>query len=125
MSKRRIDPETDEPSLTWRENRMVDEFVSNGGNPARAAVDAGYSPKNPSQAAWNVLNRPASRNKSAPAFNRPGSTPANPSAHSSLKCEPMSPDCFGPDGAFNVELASQNGLGYLTCSANRRPILNE
>ena len=39
MSKRRIDPETGEPALTWRENRMVDEFVSNGGNPARAQRD--------------------------------------------------------------------------------------
>ena len=59
MSKRKTDPKTGGPALTWRENKMVDGFVASGGNAARAALDAGYSPKNPSQAAWKVLNRPA------------------------------------------------------------------
>ena len=40
MSRRKVDPETGEPALTWRENKMIDGFVSNGGNASQAALDA-------------------------------------------------------------------------------------
>ena len=32
MPKRKIDPATGEPELTYREQRLVDQFVKNGGN---------------------------------------------------------------------------------------------
>jgi hypothetical protein len=61
MSKRRIDPETEKPAPTWRDSKLVDGFVASGGNAARAAVGAGCSSERATQAAWNVLHRPAGR----------------------------------------------------------------
>ena len=57
MPKRRIDPTTGEPRLTNREERLVDEYISNGGNGTQAASAAGYSGARPDQAAYRVLNR--------------------------------------------------------------------
>ena len=113
MPKRKTDPETGEPSLNYRESKMVDQFVANGGNAARAAVDAGYSPKNPSQSAWNVLSRPNVQERtrarvSQAEINR---DEAMGSLASQMRADVT--DCFGPDGAFSVDLARQNGLGHL------------
>jgi len=58
MPKRKIDPATGEPALTHREQRLVDEYISNGGNGARAAASAGYGAARPGQSAYQVLNRP-------------------------------------------------------------------
>ena len=58
MPKRRIDPKTGKPQLTAREQRVIDEYISNGGNGAQAAAAAGYSGARPDQAAYRVLNRP-------------------------------------------------------------------
>src|SRR5262250_2731966 len=94
MPRRKIDRESGEPALTYRENRMVDQFVSNGGNATRAAVDAGYSPKRASVSQAQI----------------------NPdevigSLASQMRADVT--DCFGPDGAFSVDLARQNGVGHL------------
>ena|SRR5215471_5883444 len=58
MSKRKVDPTTGEPRLTYREQRFLDEFITNGGNGFRAAASAGYSPARPGQSAYQVLRRP-------------------------------------------------------------------
>ena len=58
MPKRKLDPATGEPALTHREQRLVDEYVKNGGNGARAAESAGYGAARPGQSAYQVLNRP-------------------------------------------------------------------
>jgi phage terminase small subunit len=113
MSKRKIDPETGGPALTWRENNMVEGFVANGGNATRAAIDAGYSPNHASQAAWNVLNRPAVQERIHARIAQAQAEPdeAIGSLVSQMRADVT--DCFGPDGAFSVELARQNGLGHL------------
>ncbi len=40
MPKRKIDPATGEPELTYREQILVDEYIKNGGNGTRAAASA-------------------------------------------------------------------------------------
>jgi hypothetical protein len=113
MSRRKIDPETGEAALTRRENKMVDGFVTNGGDATRAAIDAGYSPNHASQAAWNVLNRPAvqERIRARIAHAKVEPDEAIGSLVSQMRADVT--DCFGPDGAFSVDLARQNGLGHL------------
>jgi len=113
MSKRRIDPETGKPALTWRENKMVDGFVANGGNATRAAVNAGYSPNRASQAAWNVLNRPAVQERISARIAQAQIEPAEAIGSLVSQMRADVTDCFGPDGAFSVDLARQNGLGHL------------
>src|SRR5262249_9618761 len=90
MPRRKIDRETGEPALTYRENRMVDQFVTNGGNATRAAVDAGYSPKRASQAAWNVLNRPNVQERIRARVSQAQINPDEVIARSPRKCEPIS-----------------------------------
>src|SRR5262249_8174173 len=58
MPKRKINPETGEPELTYREQMLLDEFMRNGGNGSRAAVSAGYVSARPDQSAHQVLRRP-------------------------------------------------------------------
>jgi len=58
MSKRKVDPTTGEPQLTYRESRFLDEFITNGGNGSRAAASVGYSPARADQSANQVLRRP-------------------------------------------------------------------
>jgi len=113
MSKRRIDPETGKPALTWRENKMVDGFVANGGNATRAAVDAGYSPNHATQAAWNVLNRHAVQERISARIAQAQIEPAEAVGSLVSQMRADVTDCFGPDGAFSVDLARQNGLGHL------------
>jgi len=113
MPKRKIDPETGGPALTWRENKMVDGFVANGGNATRAAIDAGYSSNHASQAAWNVLNRPSVQERIHARIAQAQAEPdeALGSLVSQMRADVT--DCFGPDGAFSVDLARQNGVGHL------------
>src|SRR5215470_11108582 len=102
MSKRRIDPETGKPALTWRESKLADGFVANGGNATRAAVDAGYSPNSASQAAWNVLNRPAVQERIRARFAQAQIEPdeAIGSLVSQMRADVT--DCFGPDGSVRT-----------------------
>jgi hypothetical protein len=113
MSKRRIDPETGKPALTWRENKMVDGFVTSGGNATRAALDAGYSPNHATQAAWNVLNRPAVQERISARIAQAEIEPAEALGSLVSQMRADVTDCFGPDGAFSIDLARQNGLGHL------------
>jgi Terminase small subunit len=58
MPKRKINPATGEPELTYRQQRLVDEFVTNGGNGSDAARSAGYGSARSDQSAYQVLRRP-------------------------------------------------------------------
>ena len=58
MPERKIDPETGEPALTYRENRFVDGYIAAGGNATRAAIPTGYNPNRADRAGSKVLARP-------------------------------------------------------------------
>ena len=113
MPKRKIDPETGEPGLTFRENKLVDGYIANGGNATRAALDAGYSPKYADRAAHKVLARVPVQDRIRARIAQAQADPdeALGSLVSQMRADVT--DCFGPDGAFSVELARQNGLGHL------------
>ena len=113
MPQRRKDPETGQPELTYRENRLADEYVANGGNGTQAAVDAGYSPNYAPQTASNVLKRPAVqqriRDRIAQAAVQHDEIVG--SLASQLRADAT--ECLDADGQFSVDLARQNGLGHL------------
>jgi len=58
MPKRKIDPATGEPQLTYREQQFINQYINNGGNASRAATSAGYSSACKDQSAYQVLRRP-------------------------------------------------------------------
>src|SRR5262249_59019122 len=113
MPKRKINPETGEPALTCRENRLMHSYIANGGNATRAALDAGYSPKYADRAASKVLARPPVQDRIRARMAQACADPeeALGSLVSQMRADVT--DCIGPDGAFSVELARQNGLGHL------------
>ncbi len=78
MPKRRINPVTGEPELTTREQTLVDEFISNGGNGARAAASAGYGAARPDQSAYQVLHRPLKARLRGPPINPIPAGPNHP-----------------------------------------------
>ena len=57
MSRRRINPDTGEVELTYREEKLVDEYIKNGGNGKAAAEAAGYGTARADQSAYQVLRR--------------------------------------------------------------------
>jgi len=110
MPQRKKDLETGEPELTYRENRLADEYVANGGNGAQAAVDAGYSPNYAPQTASNVLKRPAVQKRIQDLIAQARIQ------HDALLVSQFRTDvteCLDPNGQFSVDLARQNGLGHL------------
>jgi len=113
MPKRKTDPETGEPMLTYRENRFVDGYIAAGGNATRAAIQAGYSPNYADRAASNVLARPPVQERIQARLAQAQADPdeALGSLVSQMRADVT--DCLGPDGAFSVDLARQNGLGHL------------
>jgi len=52
MSKGKIDPTAGESQLTYREQRFLDELITNGGNASRAVASAGYSAARANQSAY-------------------------------------------------------------------------
>jgi hypothetical protein len=113
MPQRRKELETGEPELTYRENRLADEYVANGGNGAQAAIDAGYSPNYAPQTASNVLKRPAvqKRIRDLIAQARIQHDEIIGSLVSQLRTDVT--ECLDPNGQFSVDLARQNGIGHL------------
>src|SRR5215467_3929319 len=113
MPQRRKDLKTGEPELSYRENRLADEYVANGGNGAQAAIDAGYSPNYAAQTASNVLKRPAvqKRIRDLIAQARIQHDEIIGSLVSQLRTDVT--ECLDEDGQFNIDLARQNGLGHL------------
>jgi len=57
MSRRRINPDTGEPELTYREHMFINEYINNGGNGKQAAIAAGYGSGRADQSAYQVLHR--------------------------------------------------------------------
>jgi hypothetical protein len=57
MSRRRVDPETGQPQLTYRERVFINEYIKNGGNGKEAAIAAGYGAARADQSAYQVLHR--------------------------------------------------------------------
>jgi hypothetical protein len=57
MSRRRINPDTGEVELTYREEKLVDEYIKNGGNGKAAAEAAGYGTARADRSAYQVLRR--------------------------------------------------------------------
>jgi len=57
MSRRRINPDTGEPELTYREHMFINEYINNGGNGKQAAIAAGYGSGRADQSAYHVLHR--------------------------------------------------------------------
>src|SRR5262245_24012641 len=57
MSRRRINPDTGEPELTYREQMFINEYFRNGGNGKDAAIAAGYGSARADQSAYQVLHR--------------------------------------------------------------------
>jgi phage terminase small subunit len=57
MPKRKKDPTTGQPQLTYKEQVLVNEFFRNGGNGAQAAAAAGYKAARLDQAAYQALHR--------------------------------------------------------------------
>jgi len=113
MPQRRKDLKTGEPELSYRENRLADEYVANGGNGAQAAIDAGYSPNYAAQTASNVLKRPAvqKRIRDLIAQARIQHDEIIGSLVSQLRTDVT--ECLDPNGQFSVDLARQNGIGHL------------
>src|SRR5262249_31839844 len=102
MPKRKTAPETVAPAPTNRENRMMDRSVANGGNAARAAVDAGYSSKTPSQSAWNVLNRPAVQERIRARVSQAQVNPDEVIGSLASQMRADVPECLRPYGPFRV-----------------------
>ena len=57
MARRRTNPDTGEPQLTYREQMFVNEYLKNGGNAKQAAIAAGYGSARAEQSAYQVLHR--------------------------------------------------------------------
>jgi len=99
--------------LTYRENRFVDGYIAAGGNATHAAIHAGYSPNYADRAGSKVLARPQVQERIQARIAQAQADPdeALGSLVSQMRADVT--DCFGPDGAFSVELARQKGLGHL------------
>jgi len=113
MPKRRIDPTTGKPQLTNREQRVIDEYIKNGGNGAQAAAAAGYSGTRPDQAAYRVLNRPEvqRRIRERIAQSRVSADEIIGTLVSIMYGRPG--DLYDESGEFSILVAKQNGADHL------------
>jgi hypothetical protein len=113
MPKRKIDPTTGEPRLTHREQRLVDEFISNGGNGSRAAASAGYGTARPDQSAYQVLRRPEVQHhiRARIAESRVSADEIIGTLASCMRGRPG--EFFDESGEFSITLAKQKGIDHL------------
>src|SRR5262249_48337599 len=72
-----------------------------------------YSSKTQSQPAWNVLNRPAVQERIRARVSQAQVNPDEVIGSLASQMRADVTECLGPDGAFSVDLARQNGLGHL------------
>jgi hypothetical protein len=71
MSKRKSHPETGEPYLIWRENKMVDAFVTNAGDnpgPPSTADTIPITPTRPHRTSNRRRPTPVDESPSGPTF---------------------------------------------------------
>ena len=118
MPKRKIDPATGEPQLTHREQRLIDEFIKNGGNGSRAAASAGYGNARPDQSAYQVLRRPEVQNRIRQriAESRVSADEVIGTLASFMRGTLA--DFFDESGDFSIEIAKQRGVDHLLKSIN-------
>src|SRR5262249_35414116 len=113
MPKRRIDPATGHPELTYREQSFVDEFLHNGGNGARAAVAAGYTAARADHAAYQVLHR---QHVQQHIRERIRESRASADEIIGTLASHMRGDLtefFDESGNFSIEIAKKKGIGHL------------
>jgi hypothetical protein len=113
MPKRKIDPATGKPQLTAREQRVIDEYIKNGGNGAQAAAAAGYTGARPDQAAYRVLNRPEvqRRIRERIAQSRVSADEIIGTLVSIMYGRPG--DLYDESGEFSILVAKKNGADHL------------
>src|SRR5215468_298358 len=113
MPKRKIDPATGEPELTYREQRLVDEFVKNGGNGSEAAQSAGYGSARPDQSDYQVLRRPEVQRliQQRIAESRVSADEIRGTLAAFMRASPAG--FFDQEGNFSIEAAKQNGVDHL------------
>src|SRR5215467_5241910 len=119
MPKRKIDPATGEPELTYREQRLVDEFVKNGGNGSQAAESAGYGSARPDQSAYQVLRRPEVQRhiQQRIAESRVSADEILGTLADFMRASPAG--FFDQEGNFSIEAAKQNGVDHLLKSISQ------
>jgi len=119
MPKRKIDPVTGEPELTYREQRLVDEFVKNGGNGSEAAQSAGYGSARPGQSAYQVLRRPDVQRhiQQRIAESRVSADEILGTLAAFMRASPAG--FFDQEGNFSIEAAKQNGVDHLLKSISQ------
>jgi hypothetical protein len=113
MPKRRIDPATGEPQLTHREQLLVDEFIRNGGNGARAAAAAGYTAARSDQAAYQVLHRDRVQQQIRERIrdSRVSADEIIGTLASHMRGDLT--EFFDESGNFSIQVARQKGIGHL------------
>src|SRR5262245_17403351 len=126
MPKRRIDPATGEPQLTYHEQSFVDEFIRNGGNGAQAAASAGYTAARIDQAAYQVLHRQQVQQHIRERIrdSRVSADEIIGTLGAHLRGDLT--EFFDESGNFSIDVARRKGIGHLLKSisgtiCNHRP----
>src|SRR5215469_9003579 len=113
MGQRKIDPATGQPCLTDREQRLIDEYVKNGGNGTQAAASAGYSAARADQSAYQVLRRPEVQRhiRERIAESRVSTDEIVGTLASHMRGNLAA--FFDQSGEFSLHLANEKGIGHL------------
>jgi len=113
MPKRKTDPTTGQHQLTYREQLLVNEFINNGGNGARAAAAAGYKAARLDQAAYQALHRECVQQHIRERIREScvSSDEIIGTLVSHMRANPT--EFFDESGNFSIEMAKQKGIGHL------------
>src|SRR5262245_4474171 len=113
MPKRRIDPATGEPELTYREQQLIDEYMRNGGKGAQAALAAGYTAVRPDQAAYQVLHRQRVQQHIRERIreSRVSADEIIGTVASHMRGDLT--EFFDESGNFSIQVARDKGIGHL------------
>jgi phage terminase small subunit len=112
MPKRKVDPATGDPRLTFREERFLDEFATNGGNASRAAASAGYSATRADQSAYQVLRRPEVQRRIAQRIAESRVIADEIIGTLASLMRGTLADFLDESGVFNMDLAIQRGVDH-------------
>jgi len=122
MPKRRIDPTTGEPELTYREQLLVDEYIRNGGNGAQAAAAAGYTAARLDQAAYQVLHRQRVQQHIRERIreSRVSADEIIGTVASHMRGDLT--EFFDESGNFSIQVARAKGIGHLLPAIAAQPL---
>jgi hypothetical protein len=118
MPKRKIDPATGKPQLTYREQILVDEFVRNGGNGAQAAAAAGYKAARLDQAAYQALHRDCVQQHIRERIRESRVSADEIIGTLVSHMRGNLTEFFDESGNFSLEIARQKGIGHLLKSVS-------